>query len=127
MTTITDSELPGDGPDAGLPTAPRRPRALTLDVARYEQYLDDPALNPEQKRQFIEALWSIVVAFVDLGFSVEAEEAQDEEACGKLTEAPVAPAVLADDVVNLEDISLGDRFDDTARGPATEAVERIPT
>ncbi|WP_425088886.1 hypothetical protein [Stappia sp.] len=48
---------------------PARP-ALTLDVARYEAMLDDPALTDDQKRDFLETLWSIITAFVDLGFGI---------------------------------------------------------
>jgi hypothetical protein len=47
----------------------RRP-ALTLDVARYEAMLADPVLSEAERRAFLEALWGIVVAFVDLGFDI---------------------------------------------------------
>ena len=50
--------------------APRRP-TLTLDVALYEGYLADRDLDAAQKRALLEALWSIIVGFVDLGFAVE--------------------------------------------------------
>jgi hypothetical protein len=49
--------------------ASRRP-ALTLDVARYEAMLADPALSEAERTAFLEALWGIVVAFVDLGFDI---------------------------------------------------------
>jgi len=44
--------------------------ALTLDVALYEGYLEDSDLTEDQRRDFLEALWSILVGFVDLGFGV---------------------------------------------------------
>lgn len=49
-------------------------KALTLDVELYQQYLDAPDVSEDQKRQFLEAMWSIMVGFVDLGFEVRAEE-----------------------------------------------------
>jgi hypothetical protein len=49
--------------------ASRRP-ALTLDVARYEAMLADPALSEAERTAFVETLWEIVVAFVDLGFDI---------------------------------------------------------
>jgi hypothetical protein len=49
--------------------ASRRP-ALTLDVARYEAMLADPALSEAERKAFLEALWEIIVGFVDLGFQI---------------------------------------------------------
>ena len=45
-------------------------KALSLDYKLYETYLENADLSEEQKREFIETLWSIVVSFVDLGFGV---------------------------------------------------------
>lgn len=61
-TPITAAQSPS--------AAPRRP-TLTLDVALYEGYLADRDLDEGQKRALLEALWSIIVGFVDLGFAVE--------------------------------------------------------
>lgn len=41
-----------------------------VDVAKYQAWLDDANLSPEQKEEFLQALWSIVVMFVELGFGV---------------------------------------------------------
>lgn len=43
---------------------------LTVDVAKYQALIDDPNLSEAQKEEFLRALWSIVVTFVDLGFGV---------------------------------------------------------
>jgi hypothetical protein len=58
--------LVGSRPGA---VASHRP-ALTLDVARYEAMLADPALSESERTAFLEALWEIVVTFVDLGFDI---------------------------------------------------------
>ncbi|MEL7106257.1 MAG: hypothetical protein AAGM21_10080 [Pseudomonadota bacterium] len=52
--------------------------SLTLDWEAYAAMLEDCDATPEQQRELIEALWSIVVAFVDLGFDV-----QSPESCGE--------------------------------------------
>jgi hypothetical protein len=49
--------------------ANQRP-ALTLDVARYEAMLADPALSEDERKALLEALWEIIVGFVDLGFEI---------------------------------------------------------
>ena len=56
------------GPRPSAATS-RRP-ALTLDVARYEAMLADPALSEAERTAFLEVLWEIMVGFVDLGFDI---------------------------------------------------------
>ena len=61
-------------------------RIVEIDAAKYQKYLDDPSLNDEQREQIIKALWSIITAFVDLGFGVHPmQEVIGDEACGQLT------------------------------------------
>lgn len=66
-------------------------RILEVDLEKYQAYLDDAALSDEHKQEFLEALWSIVVSFVDLGFGVHPMQevagyvGSDEEVCGKLS------------------------------------------
>lgn len=48
---------------------PSRP-ALTFDAQEYCHFLADCDWTEEQKREFIEALWQIIVSFVDLGFDL---------------------------------------------------------
>ena len=59
-------------------SASARP-TLSIDVARYQEYLDGSDLTPEQKEEFLKAVWSIVVTFVELGYGVHPLQ----EACGK--------------------------------------------
>ncbi len=46
------------------------PPTLTIDYAKYEALLDGGDLTAAEKRQVLDALWSIIVGFVDLGFRV---------------------------------------------------------
>lgn len=52
---------------------------VTVDVEKYQTWMDDPDLSEEQKAEFLQALWSIVVTFVELGFGVHPLQ----EVCGK--------------------------------------------
>jgi len=56
--------------------------AVEIDFERYQQILDDPDLNESDKRQIIEALWQIIVQFVDLGIGVHPLQ-QAEHASGE--------------------------------------------
>lgn len=52
---------------------------LTVDVEKYQAYLDESGLSDEQKEEFLRALWSIMVSFVELGFGVHPLQ----EVCGQ--------------------------------------------
>ncbi|MBB4022515.1 MULTISPECIES: hypothetical protein [Actibacterium] len=53
---------------------------LEIDLEHYQAYLDDPSLTQAQKAEIVRALWSIITAFVELGFGVHPVQ----QACGKL-------------------------------------------
>ena len=76
MTHPGNTTQDGTPHDAGR--ANGRP-VVTFDVSRYEHFLDDQGLSAEQKRAMLEALWSIIVSFVDLGFGVHPVQ----QACGQ--------------------------------------------
>ena len=66
------------------PSAAARP-VLTIDYALYEKYLEGADLSEAQKQEFLDALWSIIVAFVDLGFGVHPLQQTGVDACGQTT------------------------------------------
>ncbi len=43
---------------------------LTLDFARYEALLADFDMSEEERAALLEAMWNVVVSFVDLGFDL---------------------------------------------------------
>jgi hypothetical protein len=61
--------------------AKKSPPTLTIDWELYGQYLEDSDLSDAEKRQFLEALWSIVVSFVDLGFGVHPVQQATGDSC----------------------------------------------
>ena len=61
---------------------------VRIDVERYQEYLDGSGMTDDQKQEFLEALWSIIVSFVELGFGVHPVQ----EVCGKLpANSPESP------------------------------------
>ena len=65
----------------GQPSSSKYP-TLEIDYALYEEYLDGSDLNDEEKREFLDVLWNIIVNFVDLGFGVHPVQ-QVQTACGQ--------------------------------------------
>lgn len=85
---------------------------LIFDWQDWVPYLDDANATDAQKREMIETLWQIVVAFVDLGFDLNpTQQAQTDagrtdtgqESCGQnldlkmLLEAAVLKSVAVQD------------------------------
>lgn len=63
---------PSDDETQGIQVVDRAGRpALTLNVDDYRHYVEDMGLSPEQEQELLEALWTIIVSFVDLGFGIE--------------------------------------------------------
>lgn len=57
------------------PTPPPPPYpAIQLDWEEWMPMVDDTSLTDAEKRQVIEALWDIVVGFVDLGWGIAPSE-----------------------------------------------------
>ena len=53
-------------PHRGSPAKP----LILVDYERYAHLLDDEDLTEDQKQEFLQTLWSIIVEFVSLGFNV---------------------------------------------------------
>lgn len=91
-----------------LETAPTK--MLKVDVEKYQTWLDDTALSEEQKGQILEALWKIVLCFVDLGFGVSPLQ----EACGQLSESEGFCGHAGQDVVSSGASTLSSTFNKIA-------------
>ena len=52
---------------------------ILVDADRYQAYLDGSDMTDEEKAEFLQALWEIIVGFVELGFGVHPLQ----EVCGK--------------------------------------------
>jgi len=73
MTRETTNSAEKDGTAETMPGLAReagQSNALTVDYALYERYLADSGLSDAEKQEFLDALWSIIVSFVDLGFGI---------------------------------------------------------
>lgn len=81
--------------------------SLSVDWELYAAMLEDCDATPEEQRALIETLWSIVVAFVDLGFDVSSPEN-----CAKAADA------LSDDPPDLLSLLENEWMDQSIREEA---------
>jgi hypothetical protein len=72
ISTTGRSEMRGNFGAAARPI-------VTVDVEKYQSYLDGSNMTDRQKEEFLQALWSVMVTFVELGFRVHPLQ----EVCGK--------------------------------------------
>ncbi|MEM9375589.1 MAG: hypothetical protein AAGA72_05175 [Pseudomonadota bacterium] len=86
--------------------AKKKPFSVEVDFERYAPLLDDPNLSEDQKREFLQAVWSIVTAFVDLGFDV----GPVKTGCGKHAETRGNQTVSASSPVYLKHRKLMKEF-----------------
>lgn len=87
-------------------------RTLQIDTTKYQAYLDDPELSDAQKEQIVQALWKIILCFVDLGYGVSPLE----QACGQLIESKDQGGNPDSNLLRSEDTTLSDTFNLNAAG-----------
>ena len=56
-------------------------RTMTVDVDRYQKYLEGSELTDAEKDQFLQTMWQFIISFVELGYGVHPLQ----EVCGKNT------------------------------------------
>ncbi|MBR29600.1 MAG: hypothetical protein CML46_22100 [Rhodobacteraceae bacterium] len=86
-------------------------RVLHVDVDQFQHHLDGADLSEDEKRQYLEAVWSIIVSFVDLGFGVHPLQ----QACGQVDQIACPGPSLAADAVVSNDQRLNKEFDTAAQ------------
>ncbi len=69
----------------------QHPFAVELNIEKYISQVEDFDLTEQQKREFLETLWAIMISFVDLGFGIHPVQ----EVCGKLLKNSANPALTA--------------------------------
>ncbi len=85
---------------------------LTFDAQEYWHFVEDYDMTDKAKHKLLEAIWSIVVEFVDIGFGVH----PIQQACGKLDGRSSNAAILEPGMVD----SLGNLIDDESKDKAEQ-------
>lgn len=90
--------------EAGEQTGSSAKLTLTVNVEKYQSMLDGTGMSDTEKEQVLQALWSLIVNFVALGFEVH----PFQEACGKNCKNDTATCANSTAEVS----SLNTEFDD---------------
>lgn len=68
---------------------------LKFDPSPYLRYLDDSSYTEVQKQELLQAIWAVMVSFIDMGFEIS----PIQQAMDKSTKAETTLASGFDDVV----------------------------
>ena len=71
--------------------------SVSVDVEKYQAYLDSSEMSDSEKEEFLQALWQIILGFVEFGFGVHPVQ----EVCGKPEPTADDSAAATDDEVCL--------------------------
>ena len=74
-------------------------RMIKVDVERYQGYLDGTDMTNAQKEEFLQAIWLVMISFVEWGFEVHPVQ----EVCGKETQSTTQSANGAFDGISSEE------------------------
>lgn len=70
-------------------------RMIKVDLERYQAYLDETNMTDAQKEEFLQAMWLVMISFVELGFEMHPVQ----EVCGKDAGSATQSAVGAFDAL----------------------------
>ena len=93
----------------------KNPSIVTLDYDLYAQHLDDADLSEDQKREFLETLWNLIVEIMSLGFDVHPVQ-QAQKPCGKLSKNLKERPFIEANAVQLNSHILEHIFSDATDG-----------
>lgn len=99
---------------------------LTVDYELYAHFLEDSDASEEEKREFVQTLWNIVVEFVSLGFGVHPLQ-QAQNTCGQDDKYRPKSALEAPDQLYLDRQFISQELNKVARPPTDSAGEGIET
>lgn len=92
-------------PKPPLPSA-KKSLSVEVDFERYTPLLESADISEDQKHELLQALWSIIIGFVDLGFEVTPAS----YACGQFAEKPTQRPITKPDALYSKHRKLIEEF-----------------
>jgi hypothetical protein len=83
---------------------------VTVDYKEFESYLEEQDLTEDQKRELLQTLWNIVVAFIDFGFEIHPIQLALNDG-GKLDEIDFEQGFERDCVIHSKDIKITSKYE----------------
>ena len=100
-------------------TTPAKMPSLQVDWEVYAQMLEASDWSDDQKREFIETIWSLVMTFVDLGYGIHPVQ----QACG---ESNSLDEIIKADMLSLPQSKSKTEFNKSANPQSGGKIRRSP-
>lgn len=100
-------------------TGPAPRNVVEVDFEKYMQFLEDSDLSDDQKKEFLETIYDILLSFVDLGFGIHPMQHVLEEKDQKFIDCE---AVKSDNKDNSK-ASISEELDKAVKITAAERLE----
>lgn len=97
------------------PATPRS-KILSVDVERFQNALDHSGMSDEEKAEYLQIIWSIVLEFVDTGYGIHPLQ----QSCGQAPQSGSSRPDPVADVVDCKDRLTAKTPTKTADDPAAK-------
>lgn len=83
------------------------------ELQEFDALLDAPHLNEQERQEFLQTVWNIIVACIDFGWGDHPIQ-QVQDSCGKSPEIKPDSGLSGDNMVFSEDRKLNDKYNKVA-------------
>ena len=110
------------------PTDHANYKALTIDYALYDEFLKDPDLSEDQRREFLDILWNIIVNFVDIGFGIHPlqQVLDNKETQSACVQNAIPPEILIPDSSDVLELGTASKPESVAAAVREYIGEHTP-
>lgn len=106
------------------PTKPKL--AIQFDAQEFAHFLDETDLTEDQKRAYIQTIWTIVLQFVDLGFGIHPiQTALGPQACGQFDGTAVLCGVPDSDALDSSHPEFCKDFERAGLAPCPKRIQHM--
>lgn len=110
---MTDPKPPTH--ERGPPQEKQHGLAIQFDAQEFAHFLDESDLTHEQKLEYIQTVWQIVLQFIDMGFGIHPLQ----QACGQIDEAAVLCGAADSSMVSFSHSTICNDFESSSASLCT--------
>lgn len=95
--------------------------AIQFDAQEFAHFLDESDLTHEQKLEYIQTIWGIVLQFIDMGFGIH----PIQQACGQFDEAAVLCGEADSDALDSPHPEFCKDFERAGLAPCPKRIQHM--
>ncbi len=95
--------------------------AIQFDAQEFAHFLDESDLTNDQKLEYIQTIWGIVLQFIDMGFGIH----PIQQACGQFDEAAVLCGEADSDALDSPHPEFCKDFERAGLSPCPKRIQHM--